>query len=134
MIRKDISVERFKPVAEANAAAEGGWDLSSGKTNHIPYLSYDPTSYLGTIVDQIIGSRKPPLVLQYMDAHSEALKRSTVAGSGVAWLSESVVADELASGQLVTVGGPEWQTDLTLTLFSASDRLDNTGRMLWEAL
>ncbi len=134
VVRKDISVERFKPVAEAKAAAEGGWDLSNGNTNDIPYLSYDPASYLGTIVDQIIGSRQPPLVLQYMDAHSEALKRSTVAGSGVAWLTESVVTDELASGKLVSVGGPEWQTDLTLSLFSAPDRLDNTGRLLWEAL
>jgi len=132
--RKDIGVEKFKPVAEAKAAAEGGWDLSNDKAREIPYLSYDPTSYLGTIVDQIIGKRRPPLVLQYMDAHSEALKRFTIAGGGVAWLSERVVADELASGKLVSVGGPEWQTDLTLSLFSAPDRLDKIGRLLWEAL
>lgn len=132
--RKDLGFEKLVPVAEAKAAAEGGWDISDKHVKNIPYLSYDPASYLGTIVDQVIGSRQPPLVLRYMDAHAEALKRSTLAGTGVAWLSERVVADELASGKLVNVGGPEWQTTLTLSLFSSLDRLDKTGRLLWEAL
>ncbi len=132
--RKDIGVERLMPVAEARAAAEGGWDISSKDARNIPYLSYDPASYLGTIVEQIIGTRQPPLVLRYMDAHAEALKRSALDGSGVAWLSERVVGDELASGKLVCVGGPEWQTSLTLSLFSSLDRLDKTGQLLWEAL
>ncbi|SLN66363.1 HTH-type transcriptional regulator YjiE [Roseovarius litorisediminis] len=132
--RKDIGVEKLIPVAEANAAAEGGWDISSKDVKNIPYLSYDPASYLGTVVDQIIGTRQPPLVLRYMDAHAEALKRSAIDGSGVAWLSERVVADELASGKLVCVGGPEWQTDLTLSLFSSLDRLDKTGQLFWETL
>nr|WP_281414300.1 substrate-binding domain-containing protein [Pseudohalocynthiibacter aestuariivivens] len=132
--RKDLGVEKLVPVAEAKAAAEGGWDISSKDVKNIPYLSYDPSSYLGTIVDQIIGSRQPPMVLRYMDAHSEALKRSAIAGSGVAWLSERVIADELQSGKLVRVGGPEWQTTLKLTLFCSLDRLDKTGQQLWEAL
>jgi len=132
--RKDLGFEKLVPVAEAKAATEGGWDISRKDTKNIPYLSYDPSSYLGTIVDQIIGSRHPPLVLRYMDAHAEALKRRAIAGSGVAWLSESVITDELASGKLVHVGGPEWQTTLTLSLFCSLDRLDETGQLFWEAL
>ena len=132
--RKDIGVENLAPVAETKAAAKGGWDISRKDAKNIPYLSYDPASYLGTIVDQVIGSRQPPLTMRYMDAHAEGLKRSVIAGSGVAWLSERVVADELKSGKVVCVGGPEWQTTLTLTVFCSLDRLDKTGRQLWEAL
>lgn len=132
--RKDIGVERFSPVAEANAARERGWDLSARTPKKIPYLSYDPSSYLGTIVDQLIGNRTPPLELCYMDPHAESLKRHTLAGKGVAWLSERVVADELEDGRLIRVGGPEWQTDLTLTLFCASERLDKAGQLFWEAM
>jgi DNA-binding transcriptional LysR family regulator len=132
--KKEIGRERFLPVAEATAAAEGGWDLSRKDSADIPYLSYDPSSYLGTIVDQIIGTRQPPLVLRYMDAHAEALKRSAIAGSGVAWLSERVISGELESGKLVCVGGPEWQTTLSLTLFCSPDRLDKTGQLLWDAM
>lgn len=132
--RKDIGVERLIPVADAKAAAKGNWDISDPNNKNIPYLSYDPDSYLGTVVEKIIGSRRPPFALRYMDAHAEALKRRVLAGSGVAWLSESIVAAELASGALVPVGGPEWQTSLTLTLFSSLDRLDEAGQQLWKAL
>ena len=121
-------------MAEARAASEGGWDLSGGNARSIPYLSYDPSSYLGTVVDQIIGSRKPPLELTYMDAHAESLKRLALSGKGVAWLSERVVAEDLEEGRLVRVGGPEWQTSLSLTLFCAVDRLDKTGQQFWNAM
>ena len=132
--RKDILVERFVPVGQAEAASDGGWNLSSNSAGSIPYLSYDPASYLGTIVEQIIGPRQPNLVLQYMVAQAEALKRSALAGSGVAWLSDLVIRDELESGKLVCVGGPEWQTELCLTAFCFPDRLDRQGQLFWEAL
>ncbi len=132
--RKDIGTDRFFPVAETRAAAEGGWDLSLPGARDIPYLAYDPSSFLGTVVDQTIGTRKPPLALRYMDALTEAIKRRTLAGSGVSWLPESAVADEIARGDLVVAGGTEWQATLTLTLFSSLDRLDKTGRGLWDAL
>lgn len=131
--RKDVATEAFFPVAEARAAADGGWNLSAADGD-IPYLSYDPNSFLGVVVDQIIGTRKPPLSLKYMDALAEAIKRRALAGSGVAWLPELSVAEELERGALVRVGGAEWQTTLTLSLFCSLDRLDKTGRALLEAL
>lgn len=132
--RRDIATEAFLPVAQARAATEGGWDLSSPAAGDIPYLSYDPDSFLGVVVDQTIGKRNPPLALRYMDALAEAIKRRTLAGSGVAWLPELSVRNELERGELVQVGGPEWQTTLTLSLFCSMDRLDLTGRAVWQAL
>ena len=32
------------------------------------------------------------------------------AGRGMAWLPESLITDQLASGDLVAAGGPEWQS------------------------
>jgi DNA-binding transcriptional LysR family regulator len=132
--RKDIGTDRFFPVAESKAAAAGGWDLSRPGAKDIPYLGYDPSSFLGTVVDQTIGNRKPPLALRYMDALTEAIKRRTLAGSGIAWLPESAVAEEIAQGDLVQAGGVEWQATLTLSLFCSLDRLDKTGQILWESL
>lgn len=131
--RKDIGTERFFPVAEPTVAAANGWDLSAPGVE-IPYLSYDPNSFLGTVVDQTIGNRKPPLVLRYMDALAEAIKRRTLSGSGVSWLPEFAVADEIKKGKLVIAAPEEWHTTLTLSLFCSLDRLDKTGRILWEAL
>ncbi len=132
--RKDVGFENFAPIARADVAQREGWDLSKTSKAGIPYLSYDPSSYLGTIVDQIVGNREPPLETRYMDAHAQSLKRMVMAGKGVAWLSERVVAEELADGRLIRVGGPEWQTTLALTLFCASDRLDRTGQLFWDAI
>ena len=42
----------------------------------------------------------------YMDALAEALKRQALAGSGVAWLPAFSIAEELADGRLVRMGGP----------------------------
>lgn len=132
--RKDIGTERFFPVAETAAAEKGGWNLSAPGAASIPYLSYDPNSFLGTVVDQTIGDRTPPLVLRYMDALAEAIKRRTLSGSGISWLPEFAVADEIARGKLVIAGAEEWHTTLTLSLFCSLDRLDRTGRSVWEAL
>lgn len=131
--RKDIGTEQMLPVAQSDAARAGGWSLDSGKTP-IPYLGYDPTSFLGTVVDQTIGARTPPLALRYMDALTEAIKRRMLSGSGVAWLPESVVAGEIAAGLVTQVGGPDWQATLTLSLFCSLDRLDKIGRQVWDAL
>lgn len=132
--RKDIGTERFLPVAEARTAAEGGWNLSDPGPAGIPYLSYDPNSFLGTVVDQTIGDRRPPLVLRYMDALAEAIKRRTLSGSGLSWLPEFAVAEEIARGKLIVAGAEEWQTSLTLSLFCSLERLDKTGHRVWEAL
>lgn len=132
--RKDIGVAKMIPVAEARAARAGGWDLASDGCEEMPYLSYEPTSFLGTVVDHTIGTRKPRLVLRYMDALTESLKRRALAGSGIAWLPDDAVAAEIAQGLLVPVGGEEWQTTMTLSLFCSVDRLDRVGRRVWEAL
>lgn len=133
-VRKDIAVEKLIPVAEKQAAIEGDWDLSRKNGTPIPYLGYDPSSFLGTVVDQIIGDRQPLLTLRYMDVLTEAIKRRTLAKGGIAWLPESTVEDEIKNGTIVRVGGEEWQTSLTLSLFCSLERLDKTGQKIWEAL
>ena len=78
------------------------------------------------------GLREPdtPLDIRYMDALAEAIKRRTLLGGGVAWLPEFSIADELADGTLVRMGGASWTASLTISLFCSPDRLDEiAGRM-----
>lgn len=132
--RKDIGSEPMIPVAQAEAAAANGWSLDDPDSPQIPYLAYDPSSFLGTVVDQTIGRRTPPLALCYMDALTEAIKRRTLAGSGMSWLPEGAVAAEMSDGRIVRVGGESWDAPLTLSLFCSLDRLDKTGQAVWETL
>ncbi|TNF59979.1 MAG: LysR family transcriptional regulator [Rhodobacteraceae bacterium] len=132
--RKDIGTEQMFPVAQAEAARRNGWSLDRPDGRRIPYLGYDPSSFLGTVVDQTIGAREPPLALCYMDGLTEAIKRRTLDGSGVAWLPESVIAAEMAEGRILRVGGDSWAATLTLSLFCSPGRLDRTGEAVWAAL
>ena len=87
-------------IANALCKSRQSW-ASPGVENTVA------SSFLGTVVDQTIGNRKPPLALRYMDVLTEAIKRRTLAGSGIAWLPESAVAEEIARGDLVVAGGPD---------------------------
>ncbi|WP_135506084.1 LysR family transcriptional regulator [Roseovarius aestuariivivens] len=132
--RKDIGTDPLIPVAEARAATAHGWSLDAPGGLPIPYLGYDPSSFLGTVVDQIIGKRQPPLSLLYMDALTEAIKRRTLTGSGISWLPESAVAAEIDAGQILRVGGESWDAEMTISLFCSLDRLDQIGHAVWETL
>src|SRR6056297_3438563 len=131
-VRKDICDERLIPVAQHEAAAHYGWALPVPEGREVPYLSYDPNTFLGTVVDQTIGSRRPALNLRYMDALAEALKRRALEGAGLAWLPEFSIARELEEGTLVRMGGRDWTATMTISLFCSPERLDETGRLLWE--
>ena len=131
-VRKDICDERLIPVAQHAAASRYGWALPGTPGRPVPYLSYDPNTFLGTVVDQTIGSRKTALDLRYMDALAEALKRRTLAGGGIAWLPEFSIRDELDSGELVRMGGRDWTATMTISLFCSPERLDKMGQMIWD--
>ncbi|MDC0947808.1 LysR substrate-binding domain-containing protein [Gammaproteobacteria bacterium] len=132
-VSKDVAIETLIPVAQREAIERHGWSLDSLTDESIPYLSYDPESFLGRIVDRIIGERKSLLDTRYMDALAEALKRRAQAGSGMAWLPEFAIADELARGDLVQIGGSCWVATLTISLVCSLERLDAAGRDLWDA-
>lgn len=133
-VRKDLCSEQLIPVAHHAAAARHGWTLGGHSSIPIPYLCYDPDTFLGTVVDRIVAERETALNIRYMDALAETLKRRTMAGAGMAWLPEFSIQDELASGQLVRMGGPSWTANLTISLFCSPNRLDEVGRAFWEAL
>jgi DNA-binding transcriptional LysR family regulator len=129
--RKDICEERLIPVAQHAAAARHGWALPARTGREVPYLGYDPNTFLGTVVDQTIGNRRPALDLRYMDALAEALKRRALAGAGMAWLPEFSIRQELEDGTLVQMGGRDWTATMTISLFCSPERLDDLGRLIW---
>jgi DNA-binding transcriptional LysR family regulator len=65
---------------------------------------------------------------------ADVLKRMAVVGEGIAWLPNSLIAPELASGTLVAAGGAAWNVDLELRVYrDASNRDELLGR-LWSHL
>ena len=82
-----------------------------------------------------VRSKRYPFMKELKHPVSHYMRHNVfVTSSGVAWLPELAIAGELSRGELVLVGGDEWQTTLTISLFCSLDRLDRTGRAVWEAL
>lgn len=129
--RKDILTDRMMPVAARDAARNHGWVLPGHTAQPIPYLAYERSSFLGVVTEHLIGNRALHLDMIYMDGLVEAIKRRVSAGSGMAWLPETAITSELAQGAFVPVGGREWESPMTLSIYAAPDRLDPVAHDVW---
>lgn len=129
--RKDILVDRLVPVAQKEAATSEGWSLPGQRTNRLPYLAYESSSFLGEVVEHTIGKRPVHLDMRYMDGLVEALKRRMLAGGGIAWMPYTAVKSELENGNLVAVGCAEWEASLILSLYCAPDKIDSAANEVW---
>lgn len=132
--RKDLIIDRLLPVAAAEAAHANSWDLDARGGSPIPYLAYEPSSFLGLVVDSTVDQKTLNTETIYIDGLVEAIKRRLLAGSGFAWMPETSVSAELANRSVVPVGTDQWTTPLTISAFSNPNSIDQTAREFWELL
>ena len=62
------------------------------------------------------------------------LKTMALAGRGVAWLPESLVADELRTRQLVPAGGDAWRVPIEVRLYRQNAEMTPTAEALWRVV
>lgn len=129
--RIDLGRERLIPVVTPNECGTPNWTLPGRRSSRIPYLAYAKGAFLREVVEHTLASKRAELEVRHLDAFAEALKSLTLEGAGVAWLSESSVRSALASGRLVPAGDTAWHAELSLSLFAAPARLDESGMRIW---
>ncbi|MEL7105095.1 MAG: LysR family transcriptional regulator [Pseudomonadota bacterium] len=132
--RKDLTRDPLIPVAAAGPAHAHGWNLDRTNADPVPYLAYESLSFLGVVVEDVIGKRALNAETIYVDSLVETIKRRLLRGSGFAWLPHTAVADEIAAGQLVTIGGADWATSLTISAFANPALLEGPAKDVWAAL
>lgn len=82
-----------------------------------PLLVYPETSFLGRVIrERELGnlSSRYGTQIRCESAFAPALKEMTLAGTGMAWLPESLVIDELASGELISLSRLSKPIDLRI--------------------
>ena len=93
------------------------WIPAAGHTCR--YLAYAETSAIGRAVQHLL--ERPPhhvhLEKIFVSRLAAVLKSMVLDGKGLAWLPESHVAQELASGQLVRAGSVAWDLEVEITIF-----------------
>ena len=132
--RRDMLTDWLIPVAASTAAREQSWSLGDSSDASIPYLAYEPSTFLGMVVDSMLEGRVLNAEAIYVDGLVETIKRRVLRGSGFAWMPQTAVADELAEGRLVQIGDESWTARLTIAALANPANFDPVAREVWERL
>jgi DNA-binding transcriptional LysR family regulator len=128
-----LGTEAAIPVSVPDANGNPVYALhTSGPA--ISYLSYGTCSFFGRGLVKLLAERPLPLTTVYENAMSAGLKAMALAGCGVGWIPESLVADELKSGQLVAAGDASWHLPTEIRLYRASSRCRPAVERFWAAI
>jgi len=100
----------------------------------IRYLSYGPSAFLGSAVNEMLGRRPLPLKTVYQNAVGAGLKAMALTGAGTAWIAESLVRTELDAGTLVMAGDASWTLVAEIRLYRSLSNSRPIVERFWKAV
>lgn len=106
--------ERFIPVMAASLLP-----LIADERNPIPWLRYSDYTFVQQIIapaEQQVAARLKPI---FESGLSESIREMVLRGMGLAWLPESIIAEQLASGELVQLwpDNPSRQREIAIVIW-----------------
>jgi DNA-binding transcriptional LysR family regulator len=132
-----LMTERFLPVSRPDADGGPLFELPGTRRQPLPYLAYGPNTLLGQAADFAVKGRQQHGVYLrccYENPMAEGLKPLVKAGHGVAWIPGSLIAQELADGELVPAGDDSWALELETRLYRRADAAKPRVVQAWSAL
>lgn len=132
--RKDLLTDRLIPVAAKEQAKALDWNLARSSGLPIPYLAYEPSSFLGMVVDSTLEGKPLHAETIYVDGLVETIKRRVLKGSGFAWMPRSAVAEELDDGILMPIADDTWSARLTIAALADTTSFEPTAQDVWAML
>lgn len=106
-----------------------------------PILMYGEESGLGRILrtclrDQLrlrtTATASAGFTAVFTAHYAVMLKTMALEGRGIAWLPESLIADELASGKLLHAGDAGWQVSIEIRLYRQHAEMTPVAESLWQ--
>ncbi len=127
-----VGSDRLVPVSAPDGTGAARHALP-GDGTPLPHLAYSPESGMGRIVTAARGGFPGPVALETVfTSHLAAVLRTLVRdGRGVAWLPESLIAEDLAQGALVRAGGLEWDAAVEVRLYRPRARQSPAAETFW---
>lgn len=123
------------PVSATNADGQALHALASGRSP-VSLLTYSVESGLGRLLRETrYGALKKISKQTPFTAHLASVLRTMVLdGRGVAWLPQSLITEDLASGRLVSAGANDWSVGLEIRLYRDKAPLGGAGEALWDVV
>jgi DNA-binding transcriptional LysR family regulator len=133
---KVVGTDRLLPVTLPDSSGAPLDRLPGTKEEPVHYLAYTEASAIGRAVEHMINNAEEPLYLNrvFVSQLAAVLKTLSREGKGMAWLPETGIAEELASGGLVLAGDEKWFIPVEIRIFRSRDPLPAMAEELWSML
>jgi LysR family transcriptional regulator, hypochlorite-specific transcription factor HypT len=126
----ELGRENIIPVSAPNVDGTPKHRIEPG----FAHVSYHKASFFGGLISGVVAERLPSENRVHVGGMSVGLKGMAMAGWGVAWIPESLVQAELASGALTRAGGPEWEIEVEIRLYRSKENRRPIVKRIWNSL
>lgn len=132
-----VGGDRLLAVTAPDASGRPRHLLADGQDAPLPHLSYSRESGMGRILEAVRAVQPLSAALDTVfTSHLAAVLRTLARdGRGVAWLPESLIAEDLARGTLVRAGMPagdeRWTVPVQIRLVRPRARQSKAAESFW---
>lgn len=129
----DYKIVGYEQVIPISAPDRAGNPLHMVERDDQPfdYIGYEKSSFFGHLLGELFARKIPEHRLVHEASMSVGLKGMAMTGWGVAWVPESLIEQELASGQLVQGADPSWNIELEIRLYRSRNNQRPVVERLW---
>ncbi|CDN48127.1 LysR substrate-binding domain-containing protein [Neorhizobium galegae] len=125
-----LGAEIIIPVTAPDANGQPRHRIEPG----FAHVSYQKISFFGQLVAGAMADRLPPDNRVHVGSMSVGLKGMVMAGWGIAWIPESLVAAELSDGRLVRAAEPQWEIGVEIRLYRSKENRRPIVKRIWDVL
>jgi LysR family transcriptional regulator, hypochlorite-specific transcription factor HypT len=132
-----VGTDLLVPVSAPDyASGAARWALPGTPAAPVRLLAYSEASGLARILEATQRSSGEALSLDpvFTSPLAAALQTMARQGQGIAWLPQTMAAEDLAAGRLVDAGGGGFSVGVEIRLFRPLRRLSSTAEAFWKAM
>lgn len=130
----ELATDRLIPVSGRDKFGQPLHTLSQAADRTIPHLAFEETSGMGRILSSALSAHTDQLHLStvFTSHLAMALKALAIEGKGIAWIPESLAADEMGpDGRLTSAGSYDWAVDVSIVLIRPRARMTDIAESFW---
>jgi len=131
-----VSDDMLLPVTAPNSQGQPQHWIDQAAAQPVPVLAYGQDSGLGRIMRSLMPKilDETPFSTVFTAHHAVLLKTMALEGRGIAWLPQSLIKTELASGLLVPAGDAQWHIPVDIRLYRQRAALSAPAEVLWRVI
>lgn len=131
-----IGKDRLVPACKPDPAGRPLFSLDAHPENILPYVGFSASSSLGRLFTRRMLRRPGTsrLKLVYENSLVGALRVRAWNGTGISWLPESLIAQDIENGLLCRAGEDQWDIDLNINLFRLRAKPAPQLQSIWQHL